>query len=105
MNDSEKMLDVAEPTMEEVEITTSETEEMSETNNIDLEFTDTTVPEEKVEKVMDQPKQEQSKEENSKYAQARRKAEAEFKKKEEEAYRRGKFEAFKGKINPYTNIL
>lgn len=103
MNDSEKMLDVAEPTMEEVETTTGETEEMSETNNIDLEFTDTTVPEEKVEKVMDQPKQEQSKEENSKYAQARRKAEAEFKKKEEEAYRRGKFEAFKGKINPYTN--
>lgn len=103
MNDSEKMLDVAEPTMEEVETTTSETEEMSETNINDLEFTDSTVPEEKVEKVMDQPKQEQSKEENSKYAQARRKAEAEFKKKEEEAYRRGKFEAFKGKINPYTN--
>lgn len=103
MNDSEKMLDVAEPTMEEVETTTSETEEMSETNINDLEFTDSTVPEEKVEKAIEQPKQEQSKEENSKYAQARRKAEAEFKKKEEEAYRRGKFEAFKGKINPYTN--
>ena len=46
MNDSEKMLDVAEPTMEEVETTTGETEEMSETKNNDLEFTDSTVPEE-----------------------------------------------------------
>lgn len=103
MENSEKTLEVAETTMEEVETTTSEAEEMSEINENELEFTDSNVPEESKEEIKEQPKQVQSKEENSKYAQARRKAEAEFKKKEEEAYRRGKFEAFKGKINPYTN--
>ena len=38
MENSEKTLEVAETTMEEVEITTSEAEEMSETNENELEF-------------------------------------------------------------------
>lgn len=110
MEESEKMLEVAEPTDGIVEETTSVAEETTETNSETLEFTDSNNEEhtEEVQKEVTETavgKTEttvQSKEENSKYAQARRKAEAEFKKKEEEAYKRGKFEAFKGKINPYT---
>lgn len=104
MDNSEKTLDVAEPTMEtEVEGTTESPEQEIETNQEqEFEFTDTEEPktEEPVKETKTQP---QSKEDNSKFAQARRKAEAESKKKEEEAFKRGKLEAYKGKINPYTN--
>lgn len=113
MEDSEKKLEVAEPTDGVVEETTSVAEETTETNSEPLEFTDSNNQEqteeetktvtEKVEESKEKDVTVQSKEENSKYAQARRKAELEFKKKEEAAYKRGKFEAFKGKVNPYTS--
>lgn len=114
MEDSEKMLEVAEPTDGAVEETSGVAEETTETNSETLEFTDsnneqdnTSKNEEVAEQAEEKSEQKvtkpQTEEENAKYAQARRKAEAEFKKKEEEAYKRGKFEAFKGKINPYTN--
>lgn len=108
MENSEKMLEVAETTDGIVEETTSVAEETTETNSELLEFTDSSsddkasIEETQKAEEVDSGKEQQSKDENAKYAQARRKAEAEFKKKEEDAYRRGRFEAFKGKINPYT---
>lgn len=108
MEDSAKTLEVAEPTEETVETTTDVAEETTETNEETLEFTDSS--EKKVdvkEEIQKESNSEnktskQSNEDNAKYAQARRKAEAEFKLKEEAAYKRGRFEAFKDKINPYT---
>lgn len=109
MEDSEKTLEVAEPTMEETETTEAAPEETAETNEKNFEFTDnseTKESENKIEETKVEEKTEnkvQSKEENSKYAQARRKAEAEVEAKVKEAYQKGRMESFIGKINPYTN--
>ena len=106
MEDSEKMLEVAEPTMEETETTATTPEENVETNEESFEFTETTeteVTETQVEETKEEVKEVQSKEENSKYAQARRKAEAEMEAKVKEAYQKGRMESFIGKLNPYTN--
>lgn len=109
MEDSEKTLEVAEPTMEETETTEAAPEETAETNEKNFEFTDTPETKEsenKIEETKAEEKTEnkvQSKEENSKYAQARRKAEAEVEAKVKEAYQKGRMESFIGKINPYTN--
>lgn len=106
MEDSEKMLEVAEPTMEETETTATTPEENVETNEEGFEFTETTeteVTETQVEETKEEVKEVQSKEENSKYAQARRKAEAEMEAKVKEAYQKGRMESFIGKLNPYTN--
>lgn len=108
MEDSEKMLEVAEPTMEETETTATTPEENVETNEEGFEFTETTeteVTETQVEETKEEVKEVQSKEENSKYAQARRKAEAEMEAKVKEAYQKGRMESFIGKLNPYTNTL
>ena len=100
--ESEKELEVAEPTTEEVtDEVTKNPEEESET--VGEVLTDTSSEEESE---IDREKKEkvpQSKEDNSKYAEARRKAEKEAEIKIKEAYEKGKAEAYIGKINPYTN--
>jgi hypothetical protein len=101
MEESEKKLDVAELTTEGTDITESTPEENVETNEQELEFTDNSDKEKPEEPKSEEKKQ--SEEENSKYAQARRKAEAETEAKVKEAYRKGRLEAFVGKTNPYTN--
>lgn len=111
MEESAKMLDTAEPTMENTESSVAEPEETTVENDKELEFTDTQVDESKNEseetpkEEEKEEKKEQSKEENSKYAQARRKAEAETQKKVDEAYKKGRLEAFAGKLNPYTQTV
>ena len=104
MEDSEKTLEVAEPTTEETEQTVAEPEEKAETNEETLEFTDTHETTEK-EEVVEEKKEVQSQEDNSKYAQARRKAEAEMELKVKEAYQKGRMESFIGKLNPYTQTV
>ena len=106
MENSEKMLEVAEPTMEETETTATTPEENVETNEESFEFTETTeteVTETQLEETKEEVKEVQSKEENFKYAQARRKTEAEMEAKVKEAYQKGRMESFIGKLNPYTN--
>lgn len=105
MEDSAKMLDVAEPTMDENEKTDTVPEEITEKNEESIELTEdidsTNTEEAKEEK--------QSKEENSNYAQIRRKAEADAeikaRAKVNEAYEKGKLEAFIGRTNPYTGTV
>jgi len=107
--ESEKELEVADST--EVEEEPTEKEEINEDDT--QEFTDSNSEEEtKEESTSDkesEPKEKkeseskQSDEENSKYAAARRKAEQDVDIKVKEAYEKGKLEAYKGKINPYTN--
>ena len=102
MEDSEKKLEVAEPVEEVAEETTVVDEKTQDEPS--EEFTE---QEEKVEEESIEPsKKVQSDEENANYAQIRRKAEEEAKKKIEEAktkdYEEGRLAAYKGKINPYT---
>ena len=113
MEDSEKTLDVAEPTMDETEQTETVPEEKTETNEV--EFTDGSNEEPKEDsnnaddtKVEDtKVEKQQSKEDNSNFAAIRRKAEADAELKSQskvkEAYEKGRLEAYIGKINPYTN--
>ena len=110
MEDSEKKLDAAEPTAEVVE----ETTEVDETPQEEVpEFTDTTEEQNTEQEENSNPEDnsneesKQSSEENAKYASIRRKAEEDAQKKikeaETKAYEKGRLEAYKGKINPYTN--
>ena len=117
MEESAKMLDAAEPTTEEeTETTVAEPEKENTAENQEkLEFTEETEESESNDENSkdEEEKAEQSKEENSKYAAARRKAEAEYqkkveaeaKKKVDEAYRQGQLSAFKGRKNPYTGTV
>ena len=88
MDESEKMLEVTEPTESE-ETTSTQEQESDESETKEVE-------EVKTEKKVQTP------EENSKYAQERRRK-AELDNKVQEAYKKGRLEAYKGKINPYTN--
>ena len=106
MDESEKNLEVAETSAEVVEETTDVAETPQEEPT--PEFTDTS--EEQVAESTDESSTEestQSAEENAKYASIRRRAEEEAQKKiqeaESKAYERGRLEAYKGKVNPYTN--
>lgn len=108
-NVSEKELEVAEPVIE-VETDVAEEEQAPVFTESGEEAETETVEESQV--VDDQNDQKeysplapQSKEENAKYAQARRKAEAELEQKVQKAYEKGKLEAFQGKVNPFTNTL
>lgn len=105
MEDSAKMLDAAEPTMDENEKTDTVPEENTEKNEENFELTENS---KETEPKGEEPKV-QSKEENSNYAQIRRKAEADaeakVKAKVDEAYEKGKLEAFVGKTNPYTGTV
>lgn len=103
--ESEKELEVAEPIIEEVD----ETEEtLEEDDNVELDFIDTSTNQSETNIEVENNKmnnnQSQSLEERAKNAQIRRDREKEDKIRQE-AYRKGKFEAFKGKINPYTNTV
>lgn len=108
--ESAKTLDVAEPVESEVatqeeNATVEETEfEFSDSNEEKLETEKSTkeVDEEVESEEPKETKPKQSASENSKYAEARRKAES-IDKKVDEAYKRGRLEAYKGKLNPYTN--
>ena len=80
----------------------------TETNEVTVELTDNTETSEKTQESTQDVKEKsevQSKEENSKYAQARRKAETEMELKVKEAYQKGRLESFIGKINPYTQTV
>ena len=113
MDESEKTLDVAEPTAE----VTEEVTEVAETPQDEApEFTDSTEEQqnpsddnskEDTDESSNEESTEQSAEENAKYASIRRKAEEDAQKKiqeaETKAYEKGRLEAYKGKINPYTN--
>ena len=115
-NESAKTLEVTEPieSVEEVtstqeqenEIVTEETGDNVEfTDNeqsVDIEETETKEDNSKVEEETKTKKKIQTPEENSRYARERRKKE-EMDNKIQEAYRKGRLEAYKGKINPYTN--
>lgn len=99
-NESVKELEVAEPTEEVTEDVTDNPEEESETT---LEELTDTSSEEESKNDEKQEKVPQSKEDNSKYAEARRRAEKEAEIKIKEAYEKGKLDSYIGKINPYTN--
>lgn len=113
MEESEKTLDVAEPAAEVVE----ETTEVDETPQEEVpEFTDTSEgqqepsddnSQENTEASSKDESTEQSAEENARYASIRRKAEEDAQKKiqeaENKAYEKGRLEAYRGKVNPYTN--
>lgn len=101
---NEKTPEVVEQVEEKEEVeSTSNEEVVEETTEEDVEE-DTSTPEfdENTEE-----KQKQSDEENSKYAQIRRKYEEDYKKKLDaevkKSYERGKLEAYINKVNPYTN--
>ena len=99
----EKELEVAEPIEEVVEITEGQ-EGVGETEE-NADFTDTSTDTSEL-NTEDEEEQNQTTEQNAGFAAARRRAEIESQEKirltEEEAFKRGRFEAFKGKINPYT---
>lgn len=118
-NESVKELNVADSTNVE-EVSTIEEEVLDES----IEFSDTETSEDNKEESDDnketdsenvkeeniseeESKTKQTDEENSKFAAARRKAfeeaETKTKSKIDEAYRKGKVDAYKGKVNPYTN--
>lgn len=118
-NESVKELNVADSTNVE-EVSTIEEEVLDES----IEFSDTETSEDNKEESDDnketdsenvkeeniseeESKTKQTDEENSKFAAARRKAfeeaETKAKSKIDEAYRKGKVDAYKGKVNPYTN--
>ena len=114
-NESAKTLEVTEPIESAEEVTNTQEQEneiVTEENGENVEFTDSkeTVKSEETSIQEENPKVDENKsekkvqtpEENSRYARERRKKE-EMDNKVQEAYRKGRLEAYKGKINPYTN--
>ena len=118
-NVSEKELDVADSTEVEEDSTIDEDsleftdtddevlnndsiEDSDDSNDEEEENNDEKESEDNLNNLSDK-KMPQSKEENSKYAAARRKAEQESQAKIDAAYKDGLLSAYKGKINPYTN--
>lgn len=105
--ESEKELDVAEPTEVEEEAADTTTENEEGENDVTFDDSESNQESENSEEEEKPSSKGQSSEDNSKYAAARRKAEEEFESKarsrEAEAYKRGRLDAYKGKINPYTN--
>lgn len=114
MPESEKELEVAE--------TTNVEEVSTNTDNEEVEFTDSTNVGEEVDNTDDsaeesnndtssesdnQPeeaKKVQSKEDNAKFAKERREREK-HDKEIQEAYKKGRLDSLKGKLNPYTNTV
>ena len=114
MDESEKILEVTEP-VESEEVTDTQEQEQNQVTETEekVEFTDGAAEEAKedesendksdeAETKATEEKKKQTPEENSKYAQERRRK-AEIDNKVKEAYQKGRLEAYKGKINPYTN--
>lgn len=89
INDSQDIEEFKDDSKENNESNNDDTEDLNNENRSDSTSEDT--------------KHTQSKEENKKYAAARRKAEEESQAKIDEAYKKGKLAAYKGKLNPYTN--
>lgn len=98
MEESEKILEVAEPVEEVAEETTEVVETPQEEDFTEEETT------EKNESVVET--KEQSLEERAEFASIRRKAEEEanlkLESERQKAFNEGRLEAYKGKINPYT---
>lgn len=116
-NESAKELDVAEPTTDDSTVENElNFDDSNEENNVensteenstdesDYDFEDESENDESDDKSSEK-NDIQPKEEQSKYAAARRKAEEETKIKEQEAYQKGMLAAYKGKVNPYTNTV
>jgi len=114
-NESAKTLEVTEPIESAEEVTSTQEQEnevVTEENGENVEFTDSeesakteSTPTQEDNSKVEESKPEkkvQTPEENSRYARERRKKE-EMDNKVQEAYRKGRLEAYKGKINPYTN--
>lgn len=104
--ESEKTLDVAEPVMSENEVLNTQGQEEMSTENEEVDFNETEVKEtnESQDNTIadsEPTKKVQSSEENSKYAAKRREKEN-LQYKIDEAYKKGQLDAYKGKINPYT---
>lgn len=106
MEDSAKNLEVAEPNEVEEVSTEEESEEVEFTDSSNNEENSNNEDEEQ-EELKDQEadskeKVKQTKEENAKFAKQRR--EKEIRDKEiQDAYKKGRLEALKGKMNPFTN--
>lgn len=101
LNESGKVLEVAEPTNEVTDdVTDNPGEEIGEDGFVLTD--DSSEEESESDEGKKEEKTPQSKEDNSKYAEARRKAEKEAEIKIKEAYEKGRLEAYIGKINPYT---
>lgn len=105
--ESAKTLDVAEPIESDVEVLNTQEEQQNSTNSeeVEMEFDESTESEEsngsnETSKEIPE-KNVQSSEENAKYAAIRREKES-YKYKIDEAYKKGQLDAYKGKINPYT---
>lgn len=107
MEDSEKILDVAEPVEEVAEETTVVDENTQEEASEEFTEKDVSTDSDEKSETTETEKKVQTDEENANYAQIRRKAEEDANKKIEEAkakaYEEGKLAVYKGKINPYTN--
>lgn len=106
--ESAKTLDVAEPIESDDEVLDTQEEQQNSTNSeeVEMEFDESIESEESngsYETNKEIPeKNVQSSEENAKYAAMRREKEINYKYKIDEAYKKGQLDAYKGKINPYT---
>lgn len=102
--ESEKELEVAEPTEVDEKSPNNLEESIDDDKNLKFDDSDNNEKSDEEEKTEEPSSiKQQSKEENSKYAAARRKAEEEAQSKIDKAYERGKLDSYRGKINPYTN--
>lgn len=104
--ESEKTLDVAETVESDNDVLDTQGEEEISTENEEMEFDESSIEEnsnenENAESIDSEDKKIQSSEENAKYAAKRREKE-DIKFKLDEAYKKGQLDAYKGKINPYT---
>lgn len=112
MEESEKMLEVAEPTEEVAEQTTEMVEtpvEESSANEQKADNQEENNLEESAEELTDTQVESniaQESDDNAKFAQIRRKAEADANRKleseKQKAFEEGRLAAYKGKLNPYT---
>ena len=106
--ESAKTLDVAEPIESDDEVLDTQEEQQNSTNSeeVEMEFDESTESEESNDSnetnKENTEKNVQSSEENAKYAAMRREKEMNYKYKIDEAYKKGQLDAYKGKINPYT---
>lgn len=104
--ESEKTLDIAETVESDNDVLDTQDEEEISTENEEMEFDESSIEEnssenENAESIGSEDKKIQSSEENAKYAAKRREKE-DIKFKLDEAYKKGQLDAYKGKINPYT---
>lgn len=113
MEDSEKTLEAAEPVEEVTEEITDVDETPQKESNSDTTSEDSSEnnvadkQDSNEEAESEEQKEEQPKSERAEFAQVRRKAEEEanlkIESEKKKAYEQGRLDAYKGKVNPYTN--